>query len=181
VIKVLVICLCFCTGLVASATFAATVPDQETQTIADQRLKLETLSIIKDTRVFVEETGFPQQQRLSVYLSHAEGRYFLLQKLSLLIDGVNKTAVEYKTQEQQALLRGGANRIYLGIVAEGLHELAVIFEGVDRGNNIIKKASTWFFEKKADGVVIELRVDDNAETQRPDFIMKQISGGSKQK
>lgn len=150
------------------------VPDKEKQAVVDQQIKLETLDIIRNARTLVEEIGFPEKQRLSVYLTHAQGRYFVLEKVTLLIDDTDKTSFEYESAQQQALLRGGGNRIYLGMVTEGLHELVAVFEGHDRDRNIIKKAMTWFFEKQSDGVVLEIRVNDNEATQRPEFVLNQL-------
>ena len=74
------------------------------------------------------------------------------------------------------MLRGGSNRVYIGTVSEGIHELVVIFEGKDRLKNIIKKAETFLFDKKPGEMIVVIKIRDNEETLRPDFEFVTIKG-----
>jgi len=155
---------------------ASVANEKENQAIADQKTKLETLKIVKDAIQLIEDVGFPEKNRLKVYLSHASGKYFGLQKITVLIDGLDKSEFVYNEKQRKALLRGGSNRVYLGSVSEGIHELVVVFEGADRKNNIIKKAETWLFDKKPGEYIVVLSVADDERALRPVFSYKIIKG-----
>jgi len=150
--------------------------EKEKQAVADQKTKLDTLQIVKDATQLIEDVGYPETSRLKVYLSHGTGKFFGLQKITVLIDGIDKSEFNYDEKQSQALLRGGSNRVYLGNVSEGIHELVVVFEGGDRKGNIIKKAETWLFDKKPGEYIVVLSVVDDERSLRPDFSFKIIKG-----
>jgi len=150
--------------------------EKEKQAVADQKTKLDTLQIVKDAAQLIEDVGYPEASRLKIYLSHGSGKFFGLQKITVQIDGIDKSEFKYDEKQTQALLRGGSNRVYLGNASEGIHELVVVFEGGDRKGNIIKKAETWLFDKKPGEYIIVLNVADNEFSLRPDFSFKIIKG-----
>ena len=150
--------------------------EKERQTIVDQKIKLETLSVVKDAAQLVEDVAYPEVERLKIYLSHGAGKYFSLNKATVILDGVDKASTEYKLVQRQALLRGGSNRIYIAAVGVGIHELVVVFEGADRDGNIIKNARTWLIDKKPGEMIIRLMVEDNESAIRPDFKMSIVKG-----
>jgi len=156
---------------------SALANEKEQQTIIDQKIKLETLSVVKDVAQLVEDVAYPEVSRLKIYVSHGVGKYFSLNKATVILDGVDKASVEYKPVQQQALLRGGSHRVYIASASAGIHELVVVFEGSDRDGNIIKNARTWLIDKKSGEMIIKLMVEDNDSTIRPDFKMTIVKGG----
>lgn len=150
--------------------------EKEDRAVLDQKIKLDTLQVVKDAKQLIEDVGFPEVSRLKVYISHGAGKYFGLKKVTLVIDSVDKAEFNYTDKQQQALLRGGSNRVYLGSVSEGIHELVVVFEGADRKNNIIKKAETWLFDKKPGEYIVVLNVADDEKALKPQFSFKVIKG-----
>ena len=150
--------------------------EKEQRAITDQKIKLNTLLVVKDATQLVEDIAYPEKTRLKVYLSHAAGKYFSLKKVTVILDGLDKAFFSYNELQQKALLRGGSNRIYIASVSQGIHELVVVFEGKDRGLNIIKKAQTWLFDKKEGEMIVVVRVKDNEKTIRPDFKFSIIKG-----
>jgi len=165
--------------LIMSALQAGAVlaNEKEQQTIIDQKIKLETLSVVKDVAQLVEDVAYPEVSRLKIYVSHGVGKYFSLNKATVILDGVDKASSEYNSIQRQALLRGGSHRLYVASATTGIHELVVVFEGSDRGGNIIKNARTWLIDKKPGEMIIKLMVKDNDSTIRPDFEMTIVKGG----
>lgn len=172
VLRVVMILLC-----VVSQSVIAAGDKKEKQAVTDQKIKLSTLQVIKNATQLIEDVGYPEKSRIKIYLSHGAGKYFSLQNISIVIDGLDKSAFKYNESQRKALLRGGSNRVYIGSLDEGLHELVVIFEGADRRQNIIKNARTWLFEKSKGENIIVINVSDNELTLRPDFEYKMIKGG----
>jgi len=150
--------------------------EKEKQAVDDQKIKLETLDIVKNATQLIEDVGYPEFSRVKIYLAHGSGKYFGISKVTVQLDGVDRASFEYNEKQLQALLRGASNRVYIGSVSEGIHELVVVFEGRDRKNNIIKKAETWLFDKKPGEYIAVLIVSDDEGALRPSFNFKIIKG-----
>lgn len=150
--------------------------EKEQQAIVDQKIKLETLQVVKDATQLIEDVGYPEKSRVKIYVTHGAGKYFGLQKVTIVVDGADRAEFNYNDLQLKALLRGAANRVYMGELSEGFHELVVVFEGKDRKGNIIKKAETWLFDKKPGEFIMVMNVADNESTLRPDFSFKIIKG-----
>lgn len=150
--------------------------EKEKQAVIDQKIKLNTLLVVKDAAQLVEDIAYPEETRLKVYLSHSIGKYFSLNKVTVIIDGVDKSMFSYNVRQREALLRGGSNRIYISSVVEGIHELVAVFEGKDRGGNIIKQAKTWLFDKKNKEMIVVIKVSDNEKIIRPSFEYSIVKG-----
>lgn len=161
---------------VAAVEALAAVNVKEQQSKTDQDVKLRALQVIKEAGQLVQDVSYPEKDRLQIYLSHGQGKYFSVEKVIVQVDGEDKTTFNYNKSQQTALLRGGANRLYIGSVSEGIHEVVVVFYGYDRQSNVIKKAQTWLFDKKPGAVIALIKVSDNAVTHRPDFKFKVIQG-----
>lgn len=150
--------------------------EKEKQAVVDQKIKLETLNVVKDATQLIEDVGYPEVSRLKIFLSHGSGKYFGISKVTVQLDGVDRASYEYSDKQRQALLRGASNRVYIGSVSEGIHELVVVFEGFDRKKNIIKKARTWLFDKHPGEYIAVLSVSDDEGALRPLFDFKIIKG-----
>lgn len=150
--------------------------EKEKQAVADQKIKLNTLLVVKDATQLVEDIAYPEESRFKIYVSHTAGMFFSLNKVTVVIDGSDKSTTTYNEIEQTALLRGGSNRIYITSMVEGIHELVVVFEGKDRGDNVIKQAKTWFLDKKNKEMIVVVKVSDNVKNLRPEFNYSVIKG-----
>jgi len=162
--------------LVVVPASVAMANEKEKQAVIDQTIKLETLRVVKDAAQLVEDVGYPEISRMKIYLSHGAGKYFGISKVTVQLDGADRASYEYNDKQRQALLRGASNRVYIGSVSEGIHELVVVFEGVDRKRNIIKKARTWLFDKYPGEFIAVLNVSDDEGALRPAFDFKIIKG-----
>ncbi|MDH5392663.1 MAG: hypothetical protein OEY11_05700 [Gammaproteobacteria bacterium] len=161
---------------VAAVNATAASNKKEQQAITDQKIKLSALQAIKNANRLIVDASFPEINRLQIYLSHGQGKFFTLEKMTSVIDGQDKIITSYNKAEQQALLRGGSKRIYTGVLAEGIHELVVVFYGHDRRGNVVQKAQNWLFDKKPGAVIAVINVADNEAAHRPDFNFKIIQG-----
>ena len=169
----------FLSLLAATVTpcLAATSGDKEKQAVLDQKIKLNALIFSKDATQLVEDVGFPESDRLKIYVTHSEGLYFELEKVTIIIDGLDRDVHVLDEVQRKALMRGASKRIYLGVLVEGIHELVAVFEGHDRQGNVIKKAQSWLFDKRIGENIIELSVLDNKNTLRPQFEFSVVKGG----
>ncbi|MDH5425303.1 MAG: hypothetical protein OEY29_09935 [Gammaproteobacteria bacterium] len=172
-LKIKYILLIFAVFLQAGICLAS---EKEQRAITDQKIKLNTLMVVKDAVQLVEDIAYPEQNRFKLYLTHSSGKYFTIEKLTVIVDGIDKVTHRYDELKQNALLRGGSSRIYRTSVSEGVHELVVVFDGTDRDKNIIKNARTFLLDKKAGEMIVVVSVKDNDQTLRPDFEFSVIKG-----
>lgn len=155
---------------------AVSANEKEKQAIVDQKIKLQTLQLVKDAAQLIEDVGYPEKSRFKLYLTHGSGKFFGIDKVTVLFDGTDRAEFSYNQKQQQALLRGASNRVYIGNLSEGIHELVVVFEGRDRKKNIIKKAQSWLFDKKPGEYIAVVKVSDDDRALRPVFDFTIIKG-----
>jgi hypothetical protein len=72
----------------------------------------------------------------------------------------------------QALHRGGVQRLYLGNLRTGTHELVAIFTGGGPHQRDYRRGATVKFDKGADPQYIELRIQDSTGKLQPEFNVK---------
>jgi hypothetical protein len=70
------------------------------------------------------------------------------------------------------LYRGGVQRLYVGNVNQGDHELTAYFVGIGPENREYKRAVSVKFTKDEDPVALELSVIDSTSKQQPLFEAK---------
>lgn len=134
-----------------------------------QNLKKEVLSLNRDLFVLEEELLYPANTQLAVFVSLDVGQLFQLDAVELRLDDQVVTHYLYTTREINALRRGGVQRLYLGNVRAGKHELSAFFVGTGPQGRDYKRATTLQIEKGRDPLYVELRIDDNQGKQQPEF------------
>lgn len=142
--------------------------DKEVQT-----LKKAVLELNRELFILEEELLFPGNTQVSVFLSMDVGSYFSLDSVQLLIDDKELTNYLYTPRELEALMRGGAQRLYLGNLKSGEHELVAFFLGKGPHGRDYKRGATVNFEKGLGPKFIELKIVDDKASQQPDFEIRE--------
>jgi hypothetical protein len=149
-----------------------------------QELKAELVALNRDLRVLEEDLLFPPGTQLAVFLSLEVGKPFELEAVQLLLDDKLVASHLYTPLELQALQRGGVQRLFLGNLRTGKHQLAAIFTGREpqpgsdtrearRDNKRdFKSTAQLDFEKAAEPRVVELRIRDKQDKLQPEFEVK---------
>ena len=88
------------------------------------------LSLNRDLFILEEDLLFPSNTQFSVFLSMNAGALFSLDSIQLKIDDKNIANHLYTERELAALKRGGVQRLYIGNLPSGEHEIIIIFTGV---------------------------------------------------
>ena len=138
-----------------------------------QSLKKSVLELNRELFILEEELLFPGNTQVSVFLSVDMGGYFKLDSVELKIDDKELTHYLYTEREVKALHRGGTQRLYLGNLKTGEHELVAFFTGVGPKGRDYKRGSTIKFNKAVGPKLIELKIVDNAASQQPDFEIRE--------
>lgn len=137
-----------------------------------QDVKGDVIRLNRDLLVLEEELLFPANTQVAVFVSMDVGKMFELDSLQLKLDDKLVASYLYSPLEVQALHRGGMQRVYLGNLKSGEHEVVAFFTGKGPHFRDYKRGTTVKFEKGADPKYIELRIKDSTGKLQPEFDVK---------
>ena len=138
-----------------------------------QALKKEVKSLNRDLFILEEELLFPSSTQLAVFVSVDVGNFFRLDSVQLKIDDKIVSNHLYTKRELGALERGGVQRLYIGNVKSGEHELIAIFIGPGPNNREYRRGTTLKFNKSSAAKFIELKIVDSSGKLQPEFVVKE--------
>lgn len=156
----------------APAADAAGNPDTRGLDTEVQGLKKDAVDLNKDLFILEEELLFPANTQVAVFLSMDVGNFFALDSVQLRIDDKEVINYLYTPREVQALLKGGVQRLYLGNLKVGRHELVAYFNGQGPNDRPYKRGATIRFEKGVGAKYLELKIDDRQQKLQPEFVIK---------
>ena len=114
-------------------------PDQQQMRGLDeqvQQVKSDVLSISQELNRLEEKLLYPSGTQVAIFVALAKGDQMRLDSVRLQIDGQLVTQHIYSAKELEALRKGGVQRIYVGNVATGDHQLEVLVDGkLDNGKD----------------------------------------------
>jgi hypothetical protein len=137
-----------------------------------QSLKKDVVDLNRDLFVLEEELLFPANTQVAVFLSMDVGDFFALDAVQLKIDQKEVINYLYTPREVDALLKGGVQRLYLGNLKVGQHELVAFFNGKGPNDRPYKRGASIRFEKGIGAKYLELKIDDRQRKQQPEFEIK---------
>ncbi len=126
-----------------------------------QDIKTEALSIGVQMRQLEEKLLYPSTSQIAVYVSLDKAAQLSLDSLEIQVDGKRVAQHLYTAKELEALQKGGVQRIYVGNIASGKHDLQVLLSGKARGAALRAKES-FSFSKDAGPRMLEVRLVDSA-------------------
>jgi len=138
-----------------------------------QDLKKQVLDLNKDLFLLEEELLFPSNTQVAVFVSMDVGEFFGLDSVELKLDNKNVTNYLYTEREAGALVKGGVQRLYVGNLKAGQHELVAVFTGEGPHVRDYRRGASLKFEKGIGPKYIELTISDRATKQQPEFIVKE--------
>lgn len=154
-------------------TDAAAPPEPEGLDQQIQDLKKEVLDLNRDLFVLEEELLFPATSQVSVFLSVDVGEFFQLDSVQLKINDKIVSNHLYTKRESDALKRGGIQRLYIGNLRIGDHELVGLFTGKGPRGRDYRRGTALKFKKNAGTKYIELKIVDSTGKQQPEFSTKE--------
>lgn len=174
VFVLLVLCvITFSVSGVIAAEKPDTKVDNRTLDAKVQSLKKEVKSLNRDLFILEEELLFPSSTQVAVFLSLDVGNFFRLDSVQLKIDDKVVANHLYTRRELEALGRGGVQRLYLGNVKSGEHELVAIFLGPGPNNREYRRGTTLKFSKGSAAKYLELKIVDSSGKLQPEFVVRE--------
>ena len=137
-----------------------------------QGLKKDVVDLNKDLFVLEEELLFPANTQVAVFVSMDVGDFFAIDNVTLKIDQKEVANYLYTPREAEALIKGGVQRLYLGNLKVGEHELVAFFTGKGPNERDYKRGATLKFEKGIGAKYLELKINDRQRKQQPEFEIK---------
>ncbi|NQZ22548.1 MAG: AraC family transcriptional regulator [Colwellia sp.] len=161
---------------VAVKSYAVTVDSSATNgklSTALEDIKKQVLQLNRDLFILEEDLLFPASTQIAVFVSVDVGRFFKVDSVELKINNKDVAGFLYTERQRKSLEQGGIQRVYLGNLKVGKHQLTAIFTGLDGEGRTTQKAITHQFEKDDDVVMIELKVEDNESNYRANISVEQ--------
>jgi len=137
-----------------------------------QEAKSDVIKLNRDLLVLEEELLFPANTQVALFVSMDVGKLFELDSVQVKLDDKVVANYLYTPAEVKALHRGGVQRVYLGNLRAGEHELVAFFTGGGPHARDYKRGATVKFEKGTDAKYIELRIKDSTGKLQPEFDVK---------
>ena len=140
-------------------------PDPEFRSLDEkvQSLKRDVINLSKDLSHLQDELLTPASTKVSVFVSLDPQNTLNLDSMQLQLDKRTVANYLYNSDEQQALQRGGVQRLYLGNVTIGPHQLTASFIGKDSTGQEKHANITSHFQKSLAAKFVELKISkDNA-------------------
>jgi hypothetical protein len=154
---------------------AAPVPPAPSGGSLEERIqdaKADVIRLNRDLLVLEEELLFPANTQVAIFVSMDVGKLFALDSVRLKLDGKDVAAYLYTPAEVAALHRGGVQRLYVGNLKAGTHELIAFFTGKGPHERDYKRGATIQVDKGTGPKVIELQIKDLTGKLQPEFEVK---------
>ncbi|MDH5177654.1 MAG: AraC family transcriptional regulator [Gammaproteobacteria bacterium] len=138
-----------------------------------QSLKKQLIDLNRDLFKLEEELLYPASTQVAVFLSVDVGTFFALDSVTLKVDDKEVANYLYTEREVEALHRGGVQKLYLGNLKAGQHEITAFFTGKGPHERDYRRGTTLQVEKAVGAKYVELRISDREASLQPEFVVKQ--------
>ena len=113
-----------------------------------QEIKSDVLSISAELSRLEEKLLYPSGTQVAIFVALAKGDQMRLDAVRLQIDGQLVAHYIYSLKELEALRKGGVQRIYVGNVTTGDHQLEVLVDGKLEGGADFSRTEKLSFRKE---------------------------------
>ena len=137
-----------------------------------QSLKSDVLDLNRDLFVLEQELLYPANTQVAVFVSIDAGTFFALDSVQLKIDGKEVADYLYTPREVHALVQGGVQRLYVGNLKVGKHELVAFLTGKGPHHLDYTRGATLDFRKDIGAKYLELTITDDQHKLQPQFRIK---------
>ena len=137
-----------------------------------QDVKGDVIKLNRDLLVLEEELLFPANTQVALFVSMDVGKLFSLDSVQIKLDDKLVANYLYTPLEVEALHRGGVQRVYLGNLKAGTHEIVAFFTGKGPHERDYKRGATLKIDKGTDPKYIELQIKDATAKLQPEFEVK---------
>src|SRR5262245_56201450 len=127
-----------------------------------QEIKSDVLSIAQELSRLEEKLLYPSGTQVAVFVALAKGDTSRLDAVRLQIDGQLVAHYIYSFKELDALRKGGVQRLYVGNVTTGDHQIEVLVDGKLEGGADFSRTEHLSFRKDVKPKLVGLTVAGNS-------------------
>jgi len=150
------------------AVAAEPVADTEAPVaISVEELKKKVIATNRDLFILEEDLLFPASTQFAVYLSLDTGKFLQLDSVKLKVGDDIVASHLYTERQVRALQNGAMQRIHIGNLKTGSHEVTAFVEGIGPENRAYKQAATLTFDKGTETKALEIRIQDQSADYQP--------------
>ncbi len=158
--RLVVVLLSLLIATFSAALLAEEAPQVELRSLDDQvqEIKSDVLSIAAELEVLEERLLFPSNSQVAVFVALGEGDF----RLDAMRLGINDELAAhhiYSFKELEALQAGGVQRLYMGNLPAGTHELEVSVLGKLANGREYTRAERFSFEKGIEPSLLGITLD----------------------
>ena len=132
-----------------------------------QAIKSDVLRISEELRRLEEKLLYPSGTQVAVFVALAKGDQMRLDSVRLQIDGQLVAQYIYSAKELEALRKGGVQRLYVGNVATGDHQLEVLVDGKQEGGADFNRTEHFAFRKEVKPKLLALTLAGQGSNNTP--------------
>ena len=132
-----------------------------------QEIKSDVLSIAAELNQLEEKLLYPSGTQVAIFVALTKGDQMRLDAVRLQIDGQLVAHHIYSAKELEALRKGGVQRIYVGNVATGDHQLEVLMDGKLQGGADFSRTERFTFSKEVKPKLVGLTLAGPASGNNP--------------
>ncbi|MDO6440626.1 MULTISPECIES: AraC family transcriptional regulator [unclassified Marinobacter] len=153
----------------SAAVHAESGTAEDSQAVAErvEDLKKKVIGLNRDLFILEEDLLFPASTQFAVFLSVDAGEFLKLDAVKLKVNGDIVASHLYTDRQVSALERGGMQRLFIGNLKTGTHEVTAFVEGIGPDNRAYKQAASLAFEKGTDTAALEIRIQDRSSDYQP--------------
>ena len=147
---------------------AEEVSRQEIKSLDEQvqDVKKDVLNLSAELARLEEKLLFPSNTQVSLFLSMHEGDDFRLDSVQVKLDDKVVAQHLYSFHELEALHLGGVQRLYLGNIRTGEHELVVSYAGKAPAGGEYKRSGSYRLTKEIGPKFVEIRIAGPESTEQ---------------
>lgn len=155
--------------LLGAMNTASAADESAGASVADsvESMKKKVIELNRDLFILEEDLLFPASTQFTVFLSLNAGEFLKLDSVKLKVDDDIVAAHLYTERQAKALQRGGMQRLYIGNLKTGPHEVTAFIEGMGPDNRAYKQAVTLMMDKGTDVAALEIRIQDESSRYQP--------------
>ncbi|WP_235937691.1 AraC family transcriptional regulator [Marinobacter caseinilyticus] len=142
--------------------------DQEIDT-----LKADVAALNQTLFELEEEVLHPTDTQVAVYLSMADPEALVLESVELAINGLPAIFYLYTDPERQALEQGGVQRLYVGNLPFGEHQLNATLNGQAANDHYVRREAEFTIRKSQGKKQVQLVLTAPAPEFQPELSLKE--------
>ncbi|RBW50255.1 AraC family transcriptional regulator [Marinobacter sp. F3R11] len=154
---------------ITTAVHAETEASPDSKAVAErvEELKKKVIGLNRDLFILEEDLLFPASTQFAVFLSIDTGEFLKVDTVKLKVDDDIVASHLYTDRQVTALERGGMQRLFIGNLKTGTHEITAFVEGIGPDNRAYKQAATLAFDKGTETAALEIRIQDRSSDYQP--------------